>query len=589
MQVRRRRNRWYLAVLVVIALGAALIATPALPTSSAATGCVDPYPISDVRPGLIGTGWTVSKGTTPEPFSAEVLGVLNDALMPGKDLILVDTESPAIDAAGGVWFGMSGSPVYIGGRLLGAVSWSVSYGMSSVIGLTPAADLIEVTEYVPGQVDSRQPLRIPLSETLQKRVDELSSLDGDEVRTAIVPLRIPVSISGASTRSDDLARTLRQRGMRLVPYAGSAASSTFLPNAPLHAGDSVGVAWSFGDLTIGATGTVAYVCGNQAVLFGHSIWGFYPGGQTSMGGAEAPVIGVLPDPVWGSPRVSIMGSPSGRVDQDRFSGLRMIMGEAPPSIPVRTTVTATTTGRVRSAAADVTQNSWVADVASWTLASNVDVAYDHRAQGSASLDFTITGTRASGEAFELTRSELVTSDWDIAQDVSMALFRFPHKLQRNRFEDIDFTGITVSASVGHDLHKARVVKVLSAVGAGSSFGNNLDLFVGPGQTIRLKVLLRDLQNGDVSTVGLRIAAPLEFGSAVLQVGGGGDLRRRVPNRSFDELLGNLQNLFRNNDVVALMGGSNGAEPVGDARRTMDSVVTGSRAINVIVGEVGLRR
>ena len=61
---------------------------------------------------MLGTGWTVSEGRDPEPFDAEVLGVLPDAIAPGRDMIVVDTSSPAITDAGGIWFGMSGSPVY---------------------------------------------------------------------------------------------------------------------------------------------------------------------------------------------------------------------------------------------------------------------------------------------------------------------------------------------------------------------------------------------------------------------------------------------------------------------------------------------
>jgi hypothetical protein len=100
--------------------------------------CPDVMPVSEITDGMLGTGWTVSEGRDPEPFDAEVLGVLPDAIAPGRDMIVVDTSSPAITEAGGIWFGMSGSPVYHDGRLMGALAFGLSFGPSSVAGLTPA-------------------------------------------------------------------------------------------------------------------------------------------------------------------------------------------------------------------------------------------------------------------------------------------------------------------------------------------------------------------------------------------------------------------------------------------------------------------
>jgi hypothetical protein len=89
---------------------AAAPATNAAPSSAAPPGneCPTVMPVADVTAGMLGTGYTVSKGTTPEPFDAEILGVYPDAILPGRDLILAEVHSPAIDKVGGVWFGMSG-------------------------------------------------------------------------------------------------------------------------------------------------------------------------------------------------------------------------------------------------------------------------------------------------------------------------------------------------------------------------------------------------------------------------------------------------------------------------------------------------
>src|SRR5918992_1864745 len=134
MSVRRAGPSRRLAALFTgVALVGALAMSPA--NSAPTTECPTVMPVADVQAGMSGTGYTVSEGTTPEPFDAEILGVYPDALLPGRDLIMAEVHSPAIAAVGGVWYGMSGSPVYVGDKLVGAVAWGFSFGPSHVIGL----------------------------------------------------------------------------------------------------------------------------------------------------------------------------------------------------------------------------------------------------------------------------------------------------------------------------------------------------------------------------------------------------------------------------------------------------------------------
>lgn len=574
-------------------LGVAVVGTTlalaalSLPESSVAVAqdeepCVEVFPISEVRAGMLGTGLTVSQGTTPEEFDVEVLGVLSDALMAGKDLILVEASSDAIDEAGGVWFGMSGSPVYIGDRLLGAVSWSLTYGVTPYVGLTPAADLIEITEYDEAPVDLEPVMRSPLSSRARARVAGMFGVPEEAVREAIVPLRIPVSISGVTSRSAEVKRTLTERGMRVVPYAGSSASPDFVTGSVLHPGDGVGVSWSYGDVTIGGTGTVAYVCEDKAVLFGHSIWGFYPGGQMALAGSEAPVVAVMADPIWGSSKISSLGPPIGRVDQDRFSGMRMLVGAPVRSIPVATTVTATTNGRTRDAATSITADSWVADIATWTLVANVDATYDHRSQGSASVIFTVSGTRESGQAFTVERSDMVSSNWDIAEEIGQTFFRVPQRLVKNRFEEIDITSVTASVTVGHDQHKTRVTKVLTQVDE-SGFSRETYLSVSPGQSIRMKVVLRDVETDERTVAFLRVRAPQEPGTGSLQVGGGKNLRVNTKSSTFEDLVQAIEDDYRANEIIAVTRGSRG-RLADETRRAMQTVIIGTRVIDLEVIE-----
>src|SRR5687767_1367639 len=131
----------------VIVVVAGLLAVPSATSSQTASECDATVPIEEVVPGVVGTGLTTSLGTTSSPFQAEVLGVQRDAVAPGRHLIVVELASPALTAAGGVWQGMSGSPVLVGTRLLGAVSWGFAFTPSPIVGLTPGADLLALADH----------------------------------------------------------------------------------------------------------------------------------------------------------------------------------------------------------------------------------------------------------------------------------------------------------------------------------------------------------------------------------------------------------------------------------------------------------
>src|SRR5262249_38702877 len=123
----------------------------------AAKTCASAVPIQSVTRGLRGTGWTVAHGTTPQPFRVKVLGVLADGINNGVDLIVAKVAdvqgSDMISNVGGIWAGISGSPVYVGDRLLGSVSYSLG-GINRIAGITPAPDVLRILNYPTG----KQPL-----------------------------------------------------------------------------------------------------------------------------------------------------------------------------------------------------------------------------------------------------------------------------------------------------------------------------------------------------------------------------------------------------------------------------------------------
>ena len=142
----RRRRLLSLATAATLSLGipAAGFSVLASPAQSAdpAADCVQPFPVSEIAAGDQVDGLTVVQGTNPVGFTGEILGVVEDGIAPDVDMIMIDLDMPEFARTGGVWSGMSGSPVYAqDGRLIGAVAYGLSNGPSPIAGVTPFADM----------------------------------------------------------------------------------------------------------------------------------------------------------------------------------------------------------------------------------------------------------------------------------------------------------------------------------------------------------------------------------------------------------------------------------------------------------------
>src|ERR1044071_4143500 len=152
----------------------------ALPASQPADAPI--IPLDDLKPGQRGEVWTVFQGTEPEPFEVEVTGVLRNALGPGKSLILCRLTDPRVQQMGAV-AGMSGSPLYIDGKLAGALSYQIQrFETVRHAGFTPAADLDEVKNRASLQpnaiVSNRASINSPASELPYRSMQPVFTLGG---------------------------------------------------------------------------------------------------------------------------------------------------------------------------------------------------------------------------------------------------------------------------------------------------------------------------------------------------------------------------------------------------------------------------
>jgi hypothetical protein len=222
--------------------------------------------LADVKPGMVGEAWTVFRGVKPEPFKIRVISILNN-FIPKQDVILMKAEDPRVEFSG-IAAGMSGSPVYINGKLVGAIAYAWSFSKEPLAGVTPIESMLAERERPRRAGDDMLaggPVGLPHVAVSHGGPDE------PQLKTVSVPL----SISGVSNLAmNGLADDLKPYG--LVPVrVGGGGRKTGLPAGldKLEPGAPVGVELVRGDMSAVAMGTLTYVQGDKLVAFGHPMFG----------------------------------------------------------------------------------------------------------------------------------------------------------------------------------------------------------------------------------------------------------------------------------------------------------------------------
>lgn len=327
----------------------------ALTLVASPTGQTAFMPVSEVRAGMVGVGRTVYAGDNLEEFRANILGVLKNAVAPGRDLILARLEGGPL-ATTGVIAGMSGSPVYINNRLVGAVSYSLgSFAREPIAGITPIEEMIAaVNSSGPRAASGEFDLEWPTTP------DKVFASIGRVVARASSPLRWPLAASdviGAPALADWAPR-LRPIGAALIASGLAPDLESYLRQAlpsdatvmkgdsdrsaaqaapadrRLRPGDAVGFSLMRGDMEMGATGTVTHVDGTQVYSFGHA---FLNLGPASMPMTRAQVLTVVPS-LDNSIKIAAMGPVIGRMTQDRSTAVGGVLGRGPEELAVTLTL-----------------------------------------------------------------------------------------------------------------------------------------------------------------------------------------------------------------------------------------------------------
>lgn len=490
--------------------------------SAPSAQCPLPYPVAEVTKGQRVTGLTVTSGTEPTGFTGEVLGVVRDGIAPGLDMVLARFTSPEIDRVGGIWQGMSGSPVYAAdGRLVGAVSYGLGTGASPVAGITPAAEMYRMLSEPPTATAaaraSRQAVSLPRG--LARRLTGRGVLTRREATAGMTRLPTPLGVSGMVTarRLGQLENALGLSGVQVHRSGAVTAASDELP---IVVGGNLAASLSYGDVSTVNVGTVTAICGDEVLAFGHAM-NFTGPARMTMHGADA--VYIQEDPLGLPFKQANAGAPVGSVTQDRLAGLFGI--KSPSAAPATTAITSyvevpgewSRTGTTYVSAPDS-----VPEVASFHLLADQDRVFDGTGKGTAELGWTIRGRRADGRSFTLTHGDRYASETDVSYETGFDLFDQLAQIHFNDVEEVTIEDVSTTSTMTRDYAASTIAQVQIRAGRRwQPLRTDRVLYLRANRTVRLRVLLTSARLPD-TWVRVDVPVPARIGrkSGYLEVLGG---------------------------------------------------------------------
>jgi hypothetical protein len=304
-------------------------------------GGIEVCPLAGVRAGQRGVARTVFAGAEPEEFDLEVLGVAQNGLGPGKDLIVIRLMGERVEHTG-VVAGMSGSPVMIGGCLAGALAYRLgAFTKEPIAGVTPFAYMAAIPADGGGSPSATYGGQREAVAAIAALADPETRVQrgllpppGVETADESHPLRVPLMLAGAVPGLlDQLAGSLERAGWFGVVGGGPVAPIAS-PSRGLAPGDAVAALLLDGELTVAATGTVTAVDGDRVWAFGHP---FLRTGATNLPMTRVDIVTTVASEM-NSYKVGNVGAAIGTFNQDQAAGIAGRLGPVPRLLPLQVTL-----------------------------------------------------------------------------------------------------------------------------------------------------------------------------------------------------------------------------------------------------------
>jgi len=541
-----------------LALVRSLVVTALASAALPAFGAPEILPFRELKTGMKGTGKTVFHGETIESFDVEIVGLLPN-IAPNQDIVLARCSGGPLQESG-ILAGMSGSPVYVDGKLIGAVAYSWGFAKEALAGITPIEEMLSVGARDAGRSRARPASRMSWNEArrtmqspaglgtfLSSRFAGLTAAPAGS--SASVPLAIGgVGPVGIARMTPDLLRA------GLLPLQSVAAGQKKAgPVVALQPGSAVGVQLARGDVEMTATGTVTWVDGDAVYAFGHPLYGL---GDVDLPLTAARVEAILPS-FEASAKLAIPLKEMGAFRQDRATAIFGRLGAVPAMIPIRLTMT-DGAGVRRELAFDIVNDPLVTPILLYTALNGVMATFE-RTFGSATVRLR-EGSIIKLDGTDDVRLDNFFSGDSAATDASGLSAFLLYLVMNNDWATPRVRGVNLLLDYDREPRTATLRRI------------TLDRYrVKAGGSVTARVLVSPYRGPDQTlTREIEIPAETPPGPLILQVGSAASMSRAddvdgpVSPRDLDQLVVLINRLRRNDriyllasrgDAGALLGGS----------------------------------
>ncbi len=453
------------------------------------------YPLKDIRPGMKGIGKTVFSGDRIDQFQVEVLGVLQN-IGPKQSIILAKLSGGPL-AETGVLQGMSGSPVYIDGRLVGAVAMGFGFSKQPIAGIRPIEEMLRVG-------DSPAPARRAATNLWDGRLDKLVAPSEDVLAPGgarMIDIATPVSFGGFTRAAiEHFAPQLRLLGLEPMQGAGGGGNPGPALGSPngLQPGSMISVQLLSGDMSIGADGTVTCIDNGRVHAFGHR---FLAVGATDLPFARAEVLTLLPN-FSSSFKISTAREWMGSITQDRSTAIAGRLGRAAATVPVSIKVRHEGTGLQSYNIRMVNDRVLSPFLLQMAVFSAIDAT--ERSVGDSSIRVTGQLEFEKGSV-PLRIDNMYAGDMNLAAQVSMAAAVPLAYVMQSGFDSLQLKGVSLDIGSFPEKRQLQIDQVWSSKRE-----------VRPGESVDLTVLLSG-ENGAEITRNVTYRVPVGAPAGALQI------------------------------------------------------------------------
>jgi len=558
--------------------------------------------IEDIRPGMCGIGKTVFHGTKIEDFNVEIIDIISGDQSSGE-YILAQLNGGQLKKVGGISAGMSGSPVYVEDKLIGAISHTWELSEHNLCLITPIERMLTLLEFpkgtiglddnqdyeraihdVPNDTDS---LRLKSETEILKNVSLGQNFKKTKMNDIFSPITTSLFINGLSGRAfDNLSNDLMKINLRAIQGMNGLYQSK-LDNIgedeafKAEPGAAIGIQLTRGDVNIGSIGTVTYRMGDKLLALGHP---FMRRGESAFFLSSVYIYHSLPNIVMpfkiGTPIKLI-----GQVSQDRDAGIVGVLNTYPRIVPLKIQVEDLDTGRHYQMGIQMIDDDFLLEpfISNFTIQA-IDNTVDRIGEGSAMIEIDINGAIQEHKIF---RKNMYCSKNDIATETIMEIPEISDLITGNYFEKIDLNEISIRISLTREIKCGRIEEIKL----------NKETFAS-GSTLEAKIKIRTFREGLIEKkMIMQIPYLTDESEAVLVIRGGGIIDQFSEENSNEyseknpstlkEAIKDISERTSNNELVAEIILYNHENTWGDEIMGVDSMNEEAGHLNVSRIDTGM--